>query len=209
MSTTEAIQIVRYGTTAQPPFAEAILHLQCHPLQLVEAEAAWGPVRRASVRQLFLGGFPPEKIPAHWHWDWSRKQSALKLLAHRCFGIECENQMQGLMLVTNVGHYSRLRPDQGKPLVYVDYLESAPWNVKPLTTKPRFCGIGTRLFEAAVRYSIEEGYHGRIGLHSLPQSELFYSDTCGMTLLEPDLDAHGLRYLELTREQATAFLQGE
>jgi len=35
----------------------------------------------------------------------------------------------------------------------------------------RFRAVGTRLFEAAVLQSQEEGFRGRLGLHSLPGSE--------------------------------------
>ena len=46
----------------------------------------------------------------------------------------------------------------------------------------------------------------RIGLHSLPQANGFYANTCGMTDLGADLDHRGLRYFEMTPEQAQAFI---
>jgi len=48
--------------------------------------------------------------------------------------------------------------------VYIDYVESAPWNIKKLMTAlgqpQRFRAVGTRLFEAAVLQSQEEGFRG-------------------------------------------------
>ena len=50
-------------------------------------------------------------------------------------------------------------------------------------------------------------FHGRIGLHSLPQANDFYANTCGMTDLGADRDYNGgLRYFEMTPEQAQAFI---
>lgn len=42
------------------------------------------------------------------------------------------------------------------------------------------------------------------GLHSLPQANGFYANTCGMTDLGPGYD--NLRYFEMTPEQAQVFI---
>ncbi len=59
-------------------------------------------------------------------------------------------------------------------MIYIDYLETAPWNQGGLVGRPRYGGIGTVMLAAAIRLSLNEGFFGRIGLHSLPQSEEFY-----------------------------------
>ena len=121
-------------------------------------------------------------------------------------GIECQGQMQGLMMVKTAGYTARLPMDMGKPLVYVDYIEVAPWNCRPLTDTPRFGGIGVRLIEAAIRLSMDEGLHGRVGLHALPQAEAFYRNVCLMVCLGADANYQDLPYYELTREKAAEFL---
>jgi hypothetical protein len=107
---------------------------------------------------------------------------------------------------------SRLSAQKGKPVIYVDYIETAPWNVKflmkALGKKPQFGSVGTRLIEAAVRKSIEEGFKGRVTLHSLPGAERFYLDVCGMTALERDPDKEDLLWCEFTPEQAKQFIGG-
>ena len=107
----------------------------------------------------------------------------------------------------------RLSGQKGKPIVYVDYVETAPWNVKflmkALGKKPQFGAVGTRLIEAAVRKSLEEGFKGRVGLHSLPGAERFYLDVCGMTAFEQHLNKEKLLWCEFTPEQAEQFLRGE
>ena len=54
--------------------------------------------------------------------------------------------------------------------------------------------------------SQELEFHGRIGLHSLPQANDFYDNTCGMTDLGADSDQQGLHYFEMTPEQTRAFI---
>jgi hypothetical protein len=45
---------------------------------------------------------------------------------------------------------------------------------------PLYGGIGTLLMRTAVQVSYDEGFHGRIGLHALPQGRGFYRDNYGM-----------------------------
>ncbi len=188
---------------------EVDLHLNLTADDLFETELVWGPNRLSAIQRLYLGGYPSEQMPQHYHWNWIIKGKNLKLLAYRCLGIRCEGEMQGMMMVNLGGHFARLDPDRGKPILYIEYLESAPWNVIPFVSKPRFGGIGTRFFDAAVRTSEEEGFEGRVGLHSLPQTEEFYGAVCGMTPNDPDPNHQGLRYFELTQEQARKFLRGD
>lgn len=111
---------------------------------------------------------------------------------------------QGLMLVTTA-EVCRLPIQKGKPLVYIDYLETAPWNQRVLAEQPRFGGIGTVMIATALRLSLDEGFHGRMGLHSLPQADNFY-EASGMTRMAKDPFKQGLCYFEMTPQQATAFL---
>jgi len=176
--------------------------------EVLAVEAAGGPWRRAAVERLVLAGFPEDQMPQHWHWDWGQKVPKLDRLAYRGVGIECGGEMQGLMLIAAADHAARLAPEINKPVVYIDYVESAPWNVPPLTDDPQFGGVGKRLIWAAVRASVDEGFHGRVGLHSLPQAEEFYEQKCGMVRVGVDPDYESLTYFELTREQAAAILAG-
>lgn len=99
-----------------------------------------------------------------------------------------------------------MRAQKGKDLVYVEYVENAPWNRPELADPPLYRGIGSILIRAAIALSIEEEFKGRIGLHALPQSNGFYANTCGMTDLGIDASYHGLRYFEMTPEQAESFI---
>ena len=104
------------------------------------------------------------------------------------------------MIVDNTTKRCRLADQAGKNLVYVEFVENAPWNRKELFDPPRYRGIGTLLMRAAIEASRQEGFKGRIGLHSLPQADAFYAKTCGMTDLGADPDPHysPMHYFEMT-----------
>lgn len=97
----------------------------------------------------------------------------------------------------------------GKPLVYIDFLEVAPWNwtVPETGQNQRYALVGTRLFERAVQQSEAEGFGGTVGLHALPHSESFYCGACGMTPLGRDETFESLMYFELSRENAVTILK--
>ena len=173
---------------------------------LETTELAWASLRIEGAKRLKAAG---GNVPQHWHWDWLRKSSKIDLLAYRCLGIECDGEMQGLMLVNMTNYVSRLEGQKGKPLVYVDYIETAPWNLKELATQPRYGAVGVRLIEAAVRFSVDEEFGGRVGLHSLPQSEPFYENVCGMIRGEIDQHYEGLRWFELAAVNVKKFLGGK
>ena len=86
---------------------------------------------------------PPE-LPRQQsaHWD-SRKKTELLggLLAFPSFAVECAGETQGLMIV-NTTDFCRLECQRGKPVVYVEFLETAPWNRQTLTSRPRYKRVG-------------------------------------------------------------------
>lgn len=172
---------------------------------LDDVEATWQPARVQGLHRLYQAGVPPRDWPESRHWDWRRKQAEVRgILAYRGFCIVCEGRVQGLMQVMTT-QVCRLPGQRGKPLVYIDYLESAPWNQHGFSARPRFKGVGTVMLRAAVQLSLDEGFRGRIGLHSLPQSEAYYGRT-GLRSLGPDLSKQGLMYFEMAPQQASDFL---
>jgi hypothetical protein len=172
---------------------------------LNQVEQEWQPARVDGLKRLRNRGGPPQSWPQSNHWNWNSKVNAIRgILAYRGFCIVCENQVQGLMLVI-ITQTCQLQSQSGLPLVYIDYLESAPWNQSGFTDTPRFKGIGIGMVFGALQLSLQEGFHGRLGLHSLPQAETFY-ERIGMESLGPDASKQNLMYFEMTPEKATAFL---
>jgi hypothetical protein len=139
----EVISIIDRRTNAH---ANALLHKELDEVELIDVEIDWAPERLRGLRRLRQQGIPTSQLPEHVHWNWAVKAvQHLHLLAYRSFGIEAEGKMQGLMMVCLTGKLARLDPDKGKPLVYVDFLETAPWNAKEFTTSPLYKGVGARL----------------------------------------------------------------
>jgi hypothetical protein len=202
------VQLVRFDTKE---FVDAEVFDEITIEHFLEAQKKWRPVVLEAAKKLFRSGMD-ELMPRHFHWDWTTKEADLRVLAFNFVGIRCQGELQGLMKLSLVGHVSRHPAEKGKPLVYVDYLETAPWNIKSLMKAlgktPQFAAVGSRLIQAAAQKSVEEGFKGRIGLHSLSASERFYQETCGMTALERDIAKEHLMWYEFTPQQARFLDEG-
>lgn len=193
-------------------FIPAVFHEEVNRSQLIEAEGQWSPSRMAAKQRLLDAGKSEQEIAHHLlqhaHWDWALKSRCLEgdPLALRCYGIELDGEWQGLAIIDLSMHVAQLEPDKGRPLVYVEFLESAPWNLKDMVETPRFGLIGVRLVEAAVRISVAEGFKGRLGLYSLSKAERFYRK-CGMVCVK-GMEHRGMNLFEFTKTAASAFLEG-
>lgn len=184
------------------PLISALLYRGLFAGVLDDAEASWAPARDAlTEKRQDLGLARPE----HAHWDWRTKADTVEAGQHVLVGIELEGIIQGLMAVLQHPRSARLGD---RPLVYIDYLESAPWNIKGSAHNgPRFLGVGTVLIAEAVRISIDLGCDGRVGLHSLPQAEEFYEKRCKMTRVGADPGYYDLAYFEYPDDRGIRFLE--
>jgi hypothetical protein len=185
----------------------ATLRTGIKPEDLVAIEREWGPFRVKLRQELTKRGIERKKWPQSLHWDWSGKGPDLKLLESSGYAIDYQGATQGIMLTKTASYVSRL--DKGKPLVYIDYLEAAPWNwnITELQQTGEFRGIGAAMFFVAISQSETEGFHGRVGLHALPQAESFYAGSCRMANLGPDPAKQSLPYFELSQAEAQKHLR--
>ena len=173
--------------------------------QLADWEGEWVPELFKAVQRLRRAGVERRYWPQSRHWNWRKKTEMFQgMLARPGFSIVCDGMTQGMMLVDTTMHRCRIDSQKDKHLVYVDFVENAPWNRRELFGPPRYRGVGSLLIRAAVALSDDLEFHGRIGLHSLPQANGFYANTCGMTDLGADPDHEDLRYFEILPEQARA-----
>lgn len=160
-------------------------------------EEHWGAMFSAAA---------PEDRAEDAHWDWTRKAFAAvsNPMSYELYGLTAEGQTQGLMLAVKGGPkcFSRHEDHPRKPMVYVDFLATAPWNRPSMTTTPSYKGVGWVLLMTAVSLSYDEEFSGRMGLHALPGAETFYRDRMGMTDFGGDPDYQNLRYFELSQKQA-------
>lgn len=174
------------------------------PDELLRAEKQYRDLRHKRKAQAAAEGQTP---PQHSDWNWTLKVSSSDKDAYRCFGIRHDGSMQGLMMLAVEPQQSR-RPDyENQRILYLEFIETAPWNQRLYAeTSPRFAGVGTQLLRVAIQISVEAGCEGRIGLHSLPQSEGFYRPNFHDLGVDP---AEDLRYFEMSEEQALRLLRGQ
>lgn len=140
---------------------------------------------------------------ARWDWRLILKQ-VLKDPNQQGFCIEYKNQLQGILIVT----YKHVRDQNKRPIVFIEYLASAPWNRKNNTLtkdgKARYTLIGTQLIKCAIEFSKSLGYGGRIALDSEKEAEIFYQEKIGM-------QCKGIKdhyaYYELDNEGAKVFIK--
>ena len=172
---------------------------------LIAADQAWIPILLQAAVDEHARGIRPA---AHSHWRWLNKTGTNRA-GRRILAIECGGKAQALIALC-LDKKCRLPEQAGLPLVYVDFLETAPWNMKRYTSQPQFRGCGPRLINAAVEISHSLGWSGRLGLHSLGELETlqFYRRVCGMTEMPPDPAYYSLSYFEMTEAQAKAFEEG-
>jgi len=208
MTTTHDITpISLYECASQQPI-DAELWDTITDKNLADWEAEWTPELLSLLKTLNRKGVERRLWPQSRHWDWRTKTKAIeKRLDNHCFSIVCAGMTQAMM-ITELTHRAQLPEQKREHLVYIDFIEAAPWNRREILGKqPRFMGCGSVLMRAAIEYSILEGFKGRIGLHSLPQANSFYANKVGMTDMGRDPDYQNLRYFELTPDQAEVFIK--
>lgn len=178
----------------------------------VQTQQQWRPLVVEATKRMLARGVTPEQQPRHWHWNWEMKEQQLGQFGLSFYGIECANELQGLLKVDLARYAARIPTQKGSELAYVDYIEVAPWNLRDIADElaitPKYATVGVNLFAAAVQLSKQVGYEGRVGLHSLPhpKTEQFYQKTCKMVPLERDPAKENLLYFETTPELAELFI---
>jgi GNAT superfamily N-acetyltransferase len=167
------------------------------------ADEVWLDFQRTLIQHLTDEDRLPETFPEHLHWRWSHKARFYRgRTGYEFLGIRYAERIQGLMLL-DYTRFGRLVNQVGLPLVYVDYVAVAPWNLNDFANSPEYTGVGRALLNATIQKSRSLGFQGRIALHSLPQAEDFYRKISGMVDVGPDTQYHGLRYFERGQEAET------
>lgn len=200
--------VVFIKDTAAGQLVEANLYDGISEENLRAYKEEWQPLLRAA-RQFYIDlrkrGHNPPPVVEDAHWDWEHKVFLKQgSLSYRHFALECNEKTEGMMQLELSMHRSRLEP--GRHLVYVSYISVAPWSRKALTATPRYRGVGSILLAQAIGTSLEEGFHGRIGLHSLPGAADWYRGY-KMTSFGKDPNYENLESFEMSANAATEFMQ--
>ena len=180
---------------------EAVLCEHIQERHLTDVEEIWSPALR-----VLLGWAGRQEQSSHWDWR-AKLRSVRGRRRLRSLAVECEGITQGLMIV-DLSRRCRLESQHGERLAYVDYVEVAPWNRESWKPHRLFGSVGTALIRAAIQLSLDAGYLGRIGLHSLSRANNFYRHL-GMTDMGLDAAYENLRYFEMTSLQAIRLQQDQ
>jgi hypothetical protein len=140
---------------------------------------------------------------SHWNWDNLAKPGVVRT-THRSFSVLTGDEVEAVMVV-DLTQRCEIGEQNGEHLVYVENLAVAPWNREEIQSPRRLGGLGKVMLALAVKLSESEGWKGRVGLHSLSQSESFY-EKCNMTCVKNDPNYEDLWYFEFTPAQAKEFL---
>lgn len=207
MTGTASLQLLEVASGNLVP---AELAIPISEKQLSDWKTHWHAENQIRIEQLIKANVPRAEWPQSLHWEWDNKLNGLaKLLTKQSFAITCQDLTQGLMLVDLSSTIrARLPKQKGKDIVYIEYLEIAPWNWKDSRfAPPVYSLIGGHLMAAAIEISIQQDFKGRIGLHSLPQSVPFY-ERIGMTNLGiMDSKYPKLPYFEFSEENAQNYIE--
>ncbi|NEP18545.1 MAG: GNAT family N-acetyltransferase [Leptolyngbya sp. SIO4C1] len=129
---------------------------------------------------------------AGWIWDYKLNQSQQQE-RYEAYSLDVDGLSQGLIFIETQWHRSQL-PQRWR-LVYIEAIASAPWNRADIEQPPWIKGVGRLLLLFSRQRSVELGYRGRVGLHSLPAVEGFYH-RLNMPDYGPDPEKDGLVYFE-------------
>ena len=183
---------------------EATIYLGLTEQNLEDIRRQWRPEFRTRLYEAHQLGIGDVDEDRRWRWGVKYEQRRSSELTP-CFVLEVGSTTEGLLYLAVGSHTCQLTAQAGFPLVYVDLLATAPWNrPHPNGRIQRYAGVGRALLAQAVLHSQALGFEGRIGLHSLPSAEAFYSK---MFMTGPMEDAgEDLRYFETTPANANDLL---
>lgn len=116
------------------------------------------------------------------------------------YSINALNRAQALMQLKE-GHIISYGTGARKPVVYVSFLEVAPWNNSRKVKARKFSGLGAMLIRVAQARSVLSGTDGRVGLHAVAKSEGFY-ESLGFKALDCPNEYNEV-YYELDSEAAS------
>jgi hypothetical protein len=188
-------------------YVDAVLHDRVLPPLAASAETSWAEFITDARNRDQIKLQSEIKHMDHEGWKWHEKVGIThNLLPYPTLAIECSGKIQGLMMLITDGYVSRLPTSQGKPIVYINLISTAPWNIENFNKPPRYSGVGSILVGAAIQISMDYGFKGRVGLNSLTDSEPFY-ERLNFEFLTRDPDKQNLKYYELSAKHAAEFLK--
>ena len=170
--------------------------LRCLDNKYVDAEIL--PLSQKHLEEIELSWKPLLKNNNYWDKDLDFSKYLQENPHLKFYALECNLVTQGIICL-HPNCPSRL--ESGKKLVYVNILTVAPWNRVDIQSSQQYKGIGTNLITFAVIFSMNLGFEGRIGLHSVKQAVGFYKKLYFIDLGH-DINENNFQYLELSPDDS-------
>ncbi len=163
------IEIVQLYDVKRKCFLDAELKNAITEENIIDWRDLWIPMQIRRLNQYLDRGGSTYGVLESVHWNWANKVLDMQTNSNlRGFSLEYEGRTEAMMIV-DVSRISKLNEQGGKFLVYVDYVQSAPWNKSDgVESMKKFKRCGTVTIKKAIQYSLLLQREGRIGLHSLP-----------------------------------------
>lgn len=205
----ELLRTVALLNRGSKEFEEAQVYRELDQKNFDDFDQLWRPMLEARRAEFESWEAAAEGDAQDSHWHWAEKAvDASTSMADETYAVECAGETQGLMLVTSAA-FAKLDIHRGREIVYVELIATAPWNRRGVVKEAmRYKGVGRVLIAEALNLSYHLEFNGRLGLHSLPQSESWYRDVAKFTDLGFD-DEKRMQHFEVTEAQAAAFLAND
>lgn len=132
------------------------------------------------------------------HWDWFKKSIGFTGDEYEWFYLTVDNKPEGACLIY---HPKESAIDNSNNIFYIEFVAVAPWNRGNPLYDIKFKGVGTKLIQTALKYSVDNlGLVYGFSLHSLPQAAGYY-EHLGMIGFD-GRDKGRLAYYELPKDLA-------
>ena len=179
---------------------EAVLIEDVTKESVLAVHEEWEPFKQQALKENPSGR---RKVARSLPLGLAKKAKNLDLLAFHCFGIEYDQTMQGLMLLSTIYRPGRLAEQKGKLACVHRLPRIRSWNLpqlRPMRVMERSDRVSWKPRSISAR---NEGLAGP-SLHSLPQSDGFYSHY--MTEFGSDhFEEVSLKYFEMSEKQVEEF----
>lgn len=179
----------------------------------VDAQCEWSSCMAQRLYELKQSCSSPQELHdalhefgiQHLHWNWSDKAMLLSGNGYEWFYLLAEGKVQAISIIR---HPLESRIDKAN-IIYIEYIAVAPWNKSSKIHGKNYGGLGKLLIQSLVMHSLSDfGYRAGFGLHSLPQSKIFYRGI-GMTDFGNDSSHDGMHYFEMEEDASVRISRGE
>ena len=114
---------------------DAVIETDLPSNVLAELETQWSEGREAGKSRLECAGSSRQCQHSHWKWNCHQKMFGVANKQFRLLGVRMGTEWQGAMAIC-----CKSQTTHTLPALYVEYIETAPWNYKPFVqpNSPRY-----------------------------------------------------------------------